>query len=124
MIGSVAIVQFVFVGLSWRLGLTFAIYFQSAVAGSAFIGISGAALVRWGGSNSILRYVGYALAVVGVPAFWLYAAATTTAFALLRMSLRFGIRLLSGEGRLRALVFGTGVVLLFGGMTAQFVATF
>jgi hypothetical protein len=33
-------------------------------------------------------------------------------------------RILEGEARLRALVFGTGVVLLFGGLGAQFYATF
>ncbi len=34
------------------------------------------------------------------------------------------LRLLEGSGRLRALVFSTGVILLFGGMAAQFAATF
>jgi len=33
-------------------------------------------------------------------------------------------RLLTGENRLRALVFGTGVLLLFGGLGSQFYATF
>jgi nitrogen fixation protein len=38
--------------------------------------------------------------------------------------MRLSRMLLTGEGRLRALVFGTGVLLLLGGMAAQFVATF
>ena len=33
-------------------------------------------------------------------------------------------RLLTGQNALRGLVFGTGVVLLFGGLGAQFYATF
>ncbi len=45
-------------------------------------------------------------------------------FILLELPLDAGIWLLDGQDRLRALVFGTGVVLLFGGMAAQFLATF
>jgi hypothetical protein len=56
---------------------------------------------------------------IGVGAAW--ASVDTKIVLLLIAAVR---RLLAGPNRLRALVFGTGVVLLFGGLGAQLYATF
>jgi len=62
-----------------------------------------------------------ALAVVGFGIGTAWASVDTQIALLLVGAVR---RLLAGPDRLRALVFGTGVVLLFGGLGAQFYATF
>lgn len=71
-----------------------------------------------------LALLTWPLAVIGFPSHWGRALASDLCYLLLRALLSLGIRLLSGTDRLRALVFGTGVLLLFGGMAAQFAATF
>jgi hypothetical protein len=62
-----------------------------------------------------------ALAVVGFGIGTAWASVDTQIVLVLVGAVR---RLLTGPNRLRALVFGTGVVLLFGGLGAQFYATF
>lgn len=53
---------------------------------------------------------------------WVFAYAPV--YFLLYIPLSLASRLLEGPDRLRALVFGTGLFLLFGGLGAQFFATF
>jgi hypothetical protein len=71
-----------------------------------------------------LRWLAYALSIPAVIPSWV-AAIFEQATYLAVLAMTIGTRkLLSGPNRLRALVFGGGVVLLFGGMAAQFAATF
>jgi hypothetical protein len=61
---------------------------------------------------------------IGIPLHLLFFVFATAIPASLLAFVQLQQRLLAGENRLRALVFGTGVVLLFGGLAAQFFATF
>jgi len=76
------------------------------------------------GSRGSMRGLTYALAIPAAPWSWLQAGLFATVFLVLRLGAQGGVAVLSRPGRLRALVFGTGVVLLFGGLAAQFYATF
>ena len=69
------------------------------------------------------RRAAQAIALLGMPGVWVLTTAALAVY-LVRTLLHMFVGLLSGPDRLRAFVFSTGVVLLFGGMTAQFLATF
>lgn len=62
--------------------------------------------------------------LIGVPTKFVGLLAGFVLFYLVSFALEWAVRLLAGENRLRIFVFSTGVLLLFGGMTAQFAATF
>ena len=91
-------------------------FFASYMAGSIAILL----LMR----SARMKLLAWPLAAIGFPTHWGRALASDLGYLLLRALLSLGVRLLSETDRLRALVFGTGVLLLFGGMTAQFAATF
>ena len=76
------------------------------------------------GSGRVTKYLTYAMAVLAAPWAWVQAAVFATVFLALRSAARGGLAVLSAPGGLRALVFSTGVLLLFGGLSAQFAATF
>jgi len=59
-----------------------------------------------------------------MPGWILIATTSALTLFLLRQVLRPMARLMAGEERLRAVVFGTGVVLLIGGLLTQLAATF
>lgn len=61
---------------------------------------------------------------IGIPLHFLFFVVMTAIPACLFALVHLQQRLLAGENRLRALVFGSGVLLLFGGLGAQFCATF
>lgn len=65
-----------------------------------------------------------AVTIAAVPAWVTMAATVTLVYLVLVAPFLTATKVLEGPDRLRALVFGTGVVLLFGGMAAQFAATF
>jgi hypothetical protein len=75
-------------------------------------------------STRTSKYLAYSMAIPAAPWSWAQGGLFATVFVALRLGARGGVALLSGPDRLRALVFGTGVVLLFGGLGAQFYATF
>lgn len=66
----------------------------------------------------------WVLAIVGMPTHWMRALSSTIGYLIVHGIVSASVRLLSGVDRLRAFVFGTGVLLLFGGMATQFAATF
>jgi len=65
-----------------------------------------------------------ALIVPFGPSAYVLLVVSVTLVSPVRLFLLLASRLLQGPDRLRALVFGSGVVLLFGGLLTQFAATF
>jgi len=88
------------------------------------MGILAVAAARWRPSNALSRWVSRTLAVPAMPAAWAAAAIHIAVILALRGLARLALGLLGRPGGLRAMVFGTGVVLLAAGMLAQFVSTF
>jgi hypothetical protein len=71
-----------------------------------------------------VMWVRHLLRIAAAPVFAVgFGTSMVASFAVIG-AVRGAARLLTGSDRLRALVFGSGVVLLFGGMAAQFVSTF
>lgn len=60
----------------------------------------------------------------GMPGGWAMFLAIAVSYRFMHIVVRWGTTLLAGPDRVRALVFGTGALLLFGGLISQFVATF
>lgn len=75
-------------------------------------------------SGRITKSLTYAIAVPAAPWGWLQAALFATVFVGLRLAARGGLAVLSAPAGPRAIVFSTGALLLFGGLGAQFAATF
>ena len=100
------------------------VYGAWAFSLSLMLGVAGIVLIQVRGSNAVFRYAGYTLGTIALPAAWTLAALSTGIFSVMRSALHLALKLLRGEDSLRALVFGNGVLLLFGGMAAQFAATF
>jgi hypothetical protein len=90
----------------------------AAGAGAIFLSLFGVLASRK------RRWVGYALSVPAIPPIWFMALLDTGAYLVLFLLIHSGRKLLSGPNRLRGVVFGGGILLLFGGMAAQFAATF
>lgn len=93
--------------------------FSAAIA-SYLAGFTAILLLR----SPRLTLLAWPLAAVGLPSHWGRAFASDLCYFLVRAIISSSLRVLSGTDRLRALVFGAGVLFLFGGMGAQFVATF
>ena len=74
--------------------------------------------------SRLARLLVYLIMVPMIPPMWVSVLVAKGIHILLVGLIATATRLLRGPERLRALVFGTGVVLLFGGMGAQFVSTF
>ncbi|OGO49926.1 MAG: hypothetical protein A2148_07800 [Chloroflexi bacterium RBG_16_68_14] len=87
-------------------------------------GLISVEVVRRSRSNAIVRWIGYSIGVLAIPGAFVLVVLSTGVFSLTIRAVSRSIRILAGEDRLRALVFGTGLMLLFGGMAAQFMATF
>ena len=89
---------------------------------ASYLGGFAATLIPRG--SRVGAWARWPLVLFGLPTHWGRALTSDSGFRLVRVVVSLGVSLLSGRDRLRALVFGTGVVFLFGGMGAQLVATF
>ncbi|MEX0801322.1 MAG: hypothetical protein WD379_08905 [Dehalococcoidia bacterium] len=92
------------------------------------IGVSGLmlplgyAVTLLGGRTA--RIAGRVLAAPSLPITLATVGSMVASYAVARFVAQLAHKLLAGPDRLRAAVFGTGVLLLFGGMGAQLAATF
>jgi len=103
----------------------FALAILAGVLGANLVlGTAAVSLVRWKGSVTTVRYIGYGLGIPAAPVTWTLAVVQGTIIFALRMLARAGVALLARPGGLRGVVFSAGVLLLVGGLAAQFVATF
>jgi hypothetical protein len=87
-------------------------------------GLLSLVLMRSIGLHPTVNIAAHTAGILGAPILWATVLLASGIFSLLKRLASVGVAVLCGENRLRALVFGCGVLLLFGGMAAQFAATF